>query len=132
MFLTTLARSAALGVGSIALVATSATAASADAYAPYAQAAAHVSSNGTLLKSKNIDNVTWSGGGVYCVHVSDPRIDLSESVFTATLGRFASRGGTVQVSMGRSECGNDPRTIPVISGDTNGNFAPNEFYLTIQ
>ncbi|MFD8980221.1 hypothetical protein [Streptomyces sp. NPDC059564] len=132
MFLTRLTRCAAVGMGGLALVAASATTAGADAYAPYAQAAAHVTANGTLLEAKSIDAVTRPSTGIYCLHVSDPEINFSESIFTATLGTGANRGSSVQIALGRTECGGDPRTIPVVTGDRNGSFAGQEFYLTIQ
>ncbi|MFF8805583.1 hypothetical protein [Streptomyces omiyaensis] len=132
MYPSSLARCAALGVAAFTLVTVGAVSAAADVYAPYTQAAAHVGRDGTLLQSKNIDTVTWNGGGIYCVHVSDPDINLADSVFTATLGENADRGGSVQVALGRPECGNDPHTIPVISATQTGNFASNEFYLTVQ
>jgi hypothetical protein len=101
--------------------------------APYAQAAANVAANGELLRTKNIDQVTMQQTGVYCVHVSDPNIDIAKSSVTATLDWRLGGGGTIRVyPVKTSRCNNDPSTIAVATYDKDSKLANSGFFLAVQ
>ncbi|WP_405009974.1 hypothetical protein [Kitasatospora sp. NBC_01539] len=124
---------ATLAASTLAAGAGTATAAPVEAIAPYAQAAAQVSPFGTLTKAKNIDTVERKRTGVYCVHVSDPGIDLSRSVLTATLRSHDSRGGSIRaLTEPHPVCGNDVHTITVATFRADGTNVNSGFFLTVQ
>ncbi|MFK0050534.1 hypothetical protein ACIQU4_41840 [Streptomyces sp. NPDC090741] len=101
--------------------------------APYTQAAAEVDAAGTLLKAKNVDEVSRPFTGVYCVHVSDPRINLARSAPTGTLQGFPARGGSIRVEVEPSTgCGEEENTLTVLISNAAGSPANAQFYVTIQ
>ncbi|MEV0263879.1 hypothetical protein AB0I49_21410 [Streptomyces sp. NPDC050617] len=101
--------------------------------APYAQAAASVAANGSLLLAKNVDEVTNPSAGRYCVHISDPDIDLARSIPTGTLNGYEARGGAVRVfTKPVGVCNSDPHTAYVSVFNKDGDFTNAAFFFTIQ
>lgn len=101
------------------------------AFAPYAQAAARVAGNGALLLEKNIDTSRRVSAGTYCVHVSDPDIDLSTAVVTTGVSGGGA-GTSVRVFMPpNASCQNDPRTLAIATTDSNFTRVDQAFYLVI-
>ncbi|MDJ1130563.1 hypothetical protein [Streptomyces iconiensis] len=103
------------------------------AIAPYAQAAASVAKNGDVLAAKNVDEVTNPSTGRYCVHISDPDIDLARSIPTGTLNGHEAKGGSVRVyTKPVGVCNNAPDTAYVSVFNKDGQFANAAFFFTIQ
>ncbi|NBE53055.1 hypothetical protein [Streptomyces boluensis] len=57
----------------------------------HVRAAAKVAADGTLLATRNVDSSYRAYQGAYCVKISDPRIDLSNAVITATATKIYAR-----------------------------------------
>lgn len=106
-----------------------ASAASADAvtnaigggYAPYAQAAAAVKADGTVVRSKGVTAVTKISTGQYCIQL-DPGIDATKTVPTATAEWSGSPwGASIYIRQDASVCGADTaRNIFVGTGTASG------------
>lgn len=84
--------------------------------APYAQAAARINANGSILASKGIDTVTRPQAGTYCVTFTK-NLDLPHSAPQATVvGDY----GTVTLRMdANSLCNNQENTLTVLTRNTN-------------
>ncbi|MFH8487359.1 hypothetical protein [Streptomyces longisporoflavus] len=103
------------------------------AFAPYAQAAASVAANGGVRIAKDVDQVTHPTTGRYCIHISDPHINLARSIPTGTLNGFEAVGGSVRVlTEPASACDNDPDTAYVSVFDKEGSFKDAAFFFTLQ
>ncbi|MCX5434829.1 hypothetical protein OHU11_42400 (plasmid) [Streptomyces sp. NBC_00257] len=127
-------RVGALALGAVtSLAVLSGTAAAAGMDAPYARAAAKVSSNASLLGSKNVGSVTRGTGtsqaGVYCVKVSDSNINLASAAIVATLNN--SRGEITAIGQPHGYCGNATDTITIVTSDSSGNSADRPFTVAV-
>lgn len=116
----------ALTVGSAVFLATGVlggTAAHAGAdgvHAPYAQAAAVVNADGTVVRSQGVAEVTKPGVGTYCVRL-DGEKDVNTLVPTATLSGRAEWGAQVYVETTPvANCGNASDVVGVLTGTANG------------
>ncbi|WP_433887787.1 hypothetical protein [Streptomyces sp. CA-111067] len=113
----------ALGAASVPALAVTASAAPTDLYAPHAQAAAKVRAAANvapvLVAAKNIESVTrGTSAGSYCVKVSDPDIDLTNSAVVATMSQ--NRAMITAIPDPHPWCRNDPMTITVVITDSAG------------
>ncbi|MEV5273436.1 hypothetical protein ACWDMR_31185 [Streptomyces althioticus] len=93
--------------------------------APYLQAGALVEADGTVVHSKGVASVTASGH-VYCVEISDPDVDLSRAIVTATPRN--TPGSTLRVIPGNCAGG---KGITVGSYNPDGNGLANSFYVAV-
>ncbi|MGP3637541.1 hypothetical protein ACTU45_30085 [Streptomyces sp. 24-1644] len=83
---------------------------------PYAQAAADVQGDGTLLRAKNIDAVRRIDVGRYCVKVNNT-VDVSKSIVQVELPSHLTRTYTTSPT---PECGNAANTVYVRTFTTGG------------
>ncbi|MFF8805582.1 hypothetical protein [Streptomyces omiyaensis] len=109
-------RAVALGAAALALLGAGvgggiALAAADTIRAPYAQAAAVVTADGTLFKSKGIDSVTTVGVNSFCVKLADPKADVSKLIYTVTSTSHAYRATASQAPV--ASCGNAKNVIHV-------------------
>ncbi|MGW7064808.1 hypothetical protein ACWGHM_40840 [Streptomyces sp. NPDC054904] len=120
-------------VASVPALSGTAIAAPAELDAPYARAAAEVTRDGTLLAATNVESsrkITTTVG-LYCVKVSDPRIDLASAVVMGTLN---SGNGTMSITVDKRPtvpCGNDPATITVYTGGPSTSRADAGFTVAV-
>ncbi|MFC6064083.1 hypothetical protein [Streptomyces ochraceiscleroticus] len=92
-----------------------------------------MTANGDVLIAKNVDKVTKPDTGRYCVHISDPDIDLARSIPTGTLNGYEAKGGSVRVYTSPAGiCGNDPDTVYVSVFNKDGAFTNAAFFFSIQ
>ncbi|MEU9760836.1 hypothetical protein [Streptomyces sp. NPDC047985] len=109
----------------------SGTASAADIDAPYARAAAKVSSDAKLLGTKNVQSVTrGSAAATYCVKVASRAVsNLSTAAIVATLNNF--RGEITAIGAPHSYCGNAAHTITVVTSDSSGKGADRPFTVAV-
>lgn len=83
-----------------------------DLDAAHTRAAAKVAADGTLLAKKNVDGSYRARQGAYCVKISDPDIDLTNTVITATVTNIYARmiSATGEPT---SDCGYAASTITI-------------------
>ncbi|MEV4430578.1 hypothetical protein ACN9M0_35770 [Streptomyces sp. R-07] len=128
------ARAIALTVAalvSVPVLASTAVAAPADMYAPYARAAAKVSAGGTLTDSKNVTSVSRPRAGVYCVKITDPDIDLRKAAVLATVNGIKIRMISVNNAPDPA-CGNAADAVTVYTFYADGTSSDAPFTLTVQ
>ncbi|KOG76082.1 hypothetical protein [Streptomyces varsoviensis] len=82
------------------------------AIVPYAQAAAVIEGDGTILRALGIDEVRKTADGSYAVKVSG-EVDLEKSVPTATLIARADPSVPAQIYLDLQADGGDPHTFGV-------------------
>lgn len=122
--------SVATGVAVAASVLGGAGQAHADAYAPYAQAAAEVNANGTVvLKTQSVVKVTRVSAGDYCIEL-DPEIDRANSIPMATLRRSATWRSEIYVDRAGTGCPVPANSVRVLTG-TNGTATDQPFLVVI-
>lgn len=129
---TVTSRVLALALGAVtSLTVLSGTAAAADIDAPYARAAAKVSTDAKLLGAKNVQSVTrGTGAGVYCVKVAPNAVnDLANAAIVATLNNY--RGEITALGAPHSYCGNNANTITVVTSDSSGKGADRPFTVAV-
>jgi hypothetical protein len=122
-----------LAVGTLATIAIlTPTAAYADPPTPYAQAAAHVAANGSLIYGKNVVSTSSPSTGLYCVQVNGD-ITLDDKTILQATPQWGSRSISAS-PLPSSNCGSRADTITVwqkwaLSHDSNP--AAGDFYLSI-
>ncbi|MEU0103663.1 hypothetical protein [Streptomyces sp. NPDC006267] len=107
-----------------------ANAAPADMDAPYARAAAKVSQDSSLLSGKNVRAVTRAASntaGLYCVYVSDPKINLADAAITATISSY--RGMITAIGDPHHYCGGATDAITIVTSNIHG--APADLPFTV-
>jgi hypothetical protein len=99
--------------------------------APYAQAAAAVSSDGKLLLAKGIDSVTMPdpGAGVYWVKLADTALTVDKIVVIATPNAYQLFPSIATTP--HPNCGNDPNSERLTMVDQNGAFKPGGFSIAV-
>ena len=97
------------------------------AIAPYAQAAAVVKADGTVVRSKNVTEVKKVGNGEYRITV-DQDIRLDRAVPIATLNRSADWGGEIFVTT--KDTSATDHTFQVLTGD-NGSASDQPFHVIV-
>ncbi|MEV0774507.1 hypothetical protein ACIBLA_35645 [Streptomyces sp. NPDC050433] len=132
------ARAIALTVAalvSVPVLASTAVAVPDTMYAPHAQAAARISSNGAILASKGIDAVTRPAvgssnrTGTYCITFTDPELDLAQTAPQVTV---EADSGTVSMRTApHSFCNNARDTLTVFTRNTSGNRTDLSFSVLI-
>ncbi|MBT2472141.1 hypothetical protein J7E97_30855 [Streptomyces sp. ISL-66] len=103
------------------------------ARSPYAQAAALVVSNGTLLQAKGIAGVSKPSAGVYCITFTDSRVEAQEITPVATIatGPDTPWGTVVHLATDPTEsCGRADNTVTAFTGSAEG-LRDNAFYITV-
>ncbi|MFJ2192978.1 hypothetical protein ACIOJE_34395 [Kitasatospora sp. NPDC087861] len=114
------------GLGGVALAGTP----ESTARTPYAQAAAVVKADATVVRAKGVVRVDRVDAGRYCVTIAD-NINWALSVPQATLGPGAKWNGEIRVASGTSGvCGNDPHKLGVYTG-VSGAYADQPFNVII-
>ncbi|RSN15642.1 hypothetical protein DMB42_02185 [Nonomuraea sp. WAC 01424] len=114
-----------LGVGGLALAALAAD----TPIAPYAQAAALRTANGTITNSKNVTQVAKVGTGKYCVQLHSD-ISAARAVPIATLRSSADWRSEIYTNVESSSCSSHPNSVFVYTGK-NGEAADEPFFLLI-
>lgn len=97
------------------------------AFAPYAQAAATVRKDGTIVRSKNVTNVTRDATGKYFITV-DSSISAAKSVPQGSIDRPASWGSEIYVGLPSSPP--DDHTFQVWTG-VNAEASDQPFHFIV-
>ncbi|GAA4863695.1 hypothetical protein [Saccharopolyspora cebuensis] len=120
------ALAATAGLGGVALAGTP----QAPLHAPYAQAAAVVKADATVVRAKGVVQVDRVNAGRYCVTIADG-IDWAKSTPQATIGPGGKWNGEIRVAAEPSKvCGKDPRKLGVYTG-VNGAYADQPFNVLV-
>lgn len=102
------------------------------ARAPYAEATALIGGDGKLYQSKGIESVTKVDTGIYCVRLTEPRLNVDTNITAqVTPAAPAPFGTDAYPASGRvPQCNNDLRTLAVVTAH-NGQYADQPFYLYV-
>ncbi|MEU8543494.1 hypothetical protein AB0C52_26495 [Streptomyces sp. NPDC048717] len=98
-----------------------------NAFAPYAQAAAVVKKDGTVVRSKGVTGVKKVGNGEYRITV-DADVRLARAVPIATLNRSANWGAEIFVST--TDTSDTDQTFQVLTG-LNGKAGDQPFHVIV-
>ncbi|MEV0177503.1 hypothetical protein AB0I00_41195 [Streptomyces sp. NPDC050803] len=111
------------------------------ARAPFAQAAALVDTDGSLLQAKGIKAVTRPTTGIYCITFKDDRLTPDKLIVQATLIAAGDstnptsgtpRGSTILVRTHPfADCGNDPAAITVATMNEANDLFDLPFFVTV-